>query len=427
MSRTSVSSPGNHRFRTGVAVAAVVAVCGALSACSGSGDAESGVQDGTLQMYTWVGSDADREQWEGWIEAGKAVDPDVDVAFSGPPIGDFYTKLPTVLRGSDAPCIVTLQNGRVNPYVTALEPLDQLAKEAGVDLSGYNEAMLEQLSVDGKAYALPFDATPSVIFYNKEMFREADVPDPELNWTTEEFLEAAEATTKDGVYGFAIGQGITPMAELMTANGETYVGEDRHPNLDDPALAEQFQFLVDLATEYEVAEPLEASGGTFPDMDLFDTGQAAMVMNGLWALSTHRETLGADNLGIATVPVDSGVSHGYIAGTGVAVTKSCSDKEAAFNAIAAMTSIEAQESVARSRNGVPSRADAFDAWAEAIGSEQAANVVRSLLENGEATLTPVNLVQINTMFTQYAVKAYSGANTVEEVLQQVDAGLSQGK
>src|SRR5699024_10075728 len=143
----------------------------------------------------------------------------------------------------------------------------------------------------------------------------------ELNWTTEDFLAAAGATTSESVDGFAIGQGITPIATLMTANGESYVDEDRQADLSEPALAERFQFLVDLVNEHEVARPLEASGGSFPDMDLFNTGQAAMSMNGLWALAAHREALGAENVGIATVPVDSGVSHGYIAGTGFAVTQ----------------------------------------------------------------------------------------------------------
>lgn len=424
MSKTFVSPRSRRSLRIGAALAATA---GSLAACSGTSepgsDTPAAAEDETLQMYTWIGGESDREQWQAYIDAGAAVDPNVDVTFSGPPIGDFYTKLPTVLSGSDAPCIVTLQNGQVDPYVSALEPLGPLAEEAAVDVGAYDEAMIEQLSVDGELYALPYDATPSVVFYNKEMFEAAGVPDPALNWTTDDFLATAEATTTDSVDGFAIGQGITPIATLMTANGETYVNEDREADLDEPALAERFQFLVDLANEREVAQPLVASGGSFPDIDMFNTGQAAMSMNGLWALAAHQEALGAENVGVATVPVDSGVSRGYIAGTGFAVTKTCSDKEAAFAAIAAMTSTEAQETVARARNQVPSRADALDAWAEAIGSPQAAEVVGSITENGQATLTPVNLNEINTLITQYEPNAFSGESTVEEVLEEVKAGL----
>lgn len=425
MSRTFVS--GRPCRNLAIAVA-TVATASSLIACGGGSDqatAGSGVDNGTLQMYTWIGGEGDREQWQSYVDAGVAADDGVDVAFSGPPIGDFYTTLPTVLRGRDAPCIVTLQNGQVDPYAVALAPLGPLADDAGVDLGEYDDAMIEQLSVDGEVYAIPYDATPSVVFYNKEMFADAGVPEPELNWTTEEFVDAAEATTGEGVYGFALGQGITPIATLMTANGESYVGEDRAADLGEPAVAQRLQFLVDLARERQVARPLEASGGSFPDMDQFNTGQAAMSMNGLWALATHLDALGPDNVGVATVPVDEGVSRGYIAGTGFAVTESCSDKAAAFAAVAAMTSTEAQQAVARERNQVPSRADALDAWAEAIGSQEAADVVASLTENGQATLTPVNLNEINTLVTQFQVEAFSGSSTVEEVLAQVEAGLPQ--
>src|SRR5699024_3872627 len=273
MTGTPVLANAGPRKRKLATVTTAVALSASLTACSGTEDTGTpGVQeDGTLSMYTWLGGDSDQEQWQAYIDAGAEVDPDLSVTFSGPPIGDFYTKRPTVLSGSDAPCIVTLQNGQVDPYVSALEPLGPLAEAAQVDLDAYDHAMIEQLSVDGQLYALPYDATPMVVFYNKELFQEAGAQEPELNWTTEDFLAAAGATTSESVDGFAIGQGITPIATLMTANGESYVDEDRQADLSEPALAERFQFLVDLVNEHEVARPLEASGGSFPDMDLFTT------------------------------------------------------------------------------------------------------------------------------------------------------------
>ncbi|MEJ5887278.1 sugar ABC transporter substrate-binding protein [Pseudokineococcus marinus] len=379
----------------------------------------------TVEMGTWIGGEADQAQWSAYVDAGEAADPEVSVSFSGPPIGDFYTKLPTVLRGSNAPCIVTLQNGQVGPYVSGLEPLEQYAEEAGVDFGDYNSAMIEQLSVDGQVYAIPYDAAPAVVYYNKEMFEAAGVPEPSIDWTTEDFLAAARATTRDGVWGFALGQGITPVTSLMSANGENYVSEDGVADLDDPNLVSRFQWYVDLATEEGVAKPLEASGGSFPDIDAFSTGQAAMSMNGLWDLPNEQEKLGEDVVGVATVPSDDGGSMGYVGGTGFAMTKSCGDKEAAFAAIKAITSAEAMQSVARSRATVVARPDSFDAWAETIGSQQTADVVRQLTENSFTTPTPSELSQLNTLITQYETNAFSGESSAQEVLQQVASALNQ--
>jgi multiple sugar transport system substrate-binding protein len=286
--------------------------------------------------------------------------------------------------------------------------------------------MIEQLSSGGKVYALPFNAEPNVIYYNKKLFKEAGVAEPTLGWTTDDFLAAAKATTKNGVYGFALGQGITPLATLLAAEGKTYVTKSGKAQLDNPDLHDAFQFMVDLANKYKVAKPLEASGGTFPDIDAFSTGQAAMDMEGLWDLQHEEQAIGKDNLGIAVIPTKSGDSKGFISGSGFGMTKTCGDKKAAFAAIAAMTSQKAQQSAAASAiHSLPARGDSLTAWTQAVGEPQIAAVVKQMTANGTPTPVPANLNQLNTMLTQYEVDAFSGKSTVKQVLDQVAAGLSQ--
>lgn len=415
-------NPRTRRSALG-GIAALASLTLGLTACAG-GDATSGMDGETVQMFTWVGSPDEEAQWQAYADAAKAANPEVDIAFSGPAIGSYYTKLSTQLRGSDAPCIVTLQNGQVPRFASALEPLGALAEDAGVDIDEYDPSMISQLSQGGDVYALPYDAEPMVMYYNKAIFAEAGVPEPEVGWTTDEFLEAARATTGDGVWGFAVGQGIGGVGLWMAANGESYVSDDGTADLESEALRDRFQFVVDLATTEGVSRPLEASGGTFPDIDEFSSGQAAMFINGTWDLTHQQSEIGEENLGVATVPSDDGVPRGTIAGTGFAVTESCSDKEAAFAAIAAMTGAEAQQSVAASRKQVPARADSLEAWKGAVGSE-AAEVVAALTENGQIDNSATDGDKINTLFSQYAVNAFSGTSTVEEVLQQVSEGVSR--
>src|SRR5215203_1750128 len=118
-SHTSVRQ-GRRAILRGASLVAAGTLAAVLAGCAGGGSGGSGTSgmDGeTVKMYTWIGGQADKDQWKAYADAGAAVDSSVSVKFSGPPIGDFYTKLPTVLRGSDAPCLVTLQNGQVDPYV----------------------------------------------------------------------------------------------------------------------------------------------------------------------------------------------------------------------------------------------------------------------------------------------------------------------
>lgn len=412
----------DRRVQVALAAVAGSGLMLGVAGCS-AGSENSGMDGDTVQMFTWVGNPDEEAQWQAYVDGAKLANPDVDVAFSGPAIGSYYTKLSTQLRGADAPCIITLQNGQADRFASALEPIGPLAEEAGVDIAEYDESMIAQLSDGGEVYALPYDAEPMVVYYNKALFAAAGVPEPEVGWTTDDFLAAAKATTTDSVYGFAIGQGLGGVTVWMDANGESYVNEDGEADLQEPALAERFQFVVDLATTEGVAKPLEASGGTFPDIDQFSSGQAAMFINGTWDLSHQQQEIGEENLGVATIPSDDGEARGSIAGTGFAVTKSCSDKTAAFAAIAAMTSAESQQSVAESRKQVPARADSLDAWRGAVG-EEAATVVAALTENGQVFPSANEAEKIGDSFAQYSVNAFSGSSTVDEVLDQV-AGAVQ--
>lgn len=411
------------RGRVGVSVVVSGMLALGLAACSGDGGGTSGLDGDTLKMYTWIGGEADEQQWSDYIAGGKHADPNVAVSVSGPPIGDYYTKLPTVMRSSSAPCLVTFQNGRVNPYVEGLEPLDDLAKKNKLDLSAYSPAMLEQLSVDGKLYSLPFNAGPTVILYNKKLFKDAGVAEPTNDWTIDDFIATAKATTKNGVYGFAIGQGSNPISTLMAADGHPWADENG-PKLDDPNFRDALQLLVDLSNKYEVAKPLEA-GGSFPDIDAFSTGQAAMEMQGLWDLQHAQETLGKDNVGIAVIPSTSGDSKGFIGGSGFAITKTCGDKQKAFEAIEAMTSKSGLEFVTTSQASVPARLDALDAWSANVGSPEFTAVIKQMTANATPSPVPSNQAQLDTLLTQYEVDAFSGKSTVDEVLQQVKAGLAQ--
>jgi multiple sugar transport system substrate-binding protein len=411
------------RGRVGVSVVVAGVLALGLAACSGDGGGTSGLDGNTLKMYTWIGGEADEQQWSDYIAGGKHADPKVAVSVSGPPIGDYYTKLPTVMRSSSAPCLVTFQNGRVNPYVEGLEPLDDLAKENKLDLSAYSPAMLEQLSVDGKLYSLPFNAGPTVILYNKKLFKDAGVAEPTNDWTIDDFIATAKATTKNGVYGFAIGQGSNPISTLMAADGHPWADENG-PLLDDPNFHDALQLLVDLSNKYKVAKPLEA-GGSFPDIDAFNTGQAAMEMQGLWDLQHAQESLGKDNVGIAVIPSKSGASKGFIGGSGFAITKTCGDKQKAFEAIEAMTSKSGLEFVTTSQASVPARLDALDAWSTNVGSPEFTAVIEQMTANATPSPVPSNQAQLDTLLTQYEVDAFSGKSTVAEVLQQVKAGLAQ--
>ncbi len=146
-------------------------------------------------MYTWVSTENDRAQWQSFVDAAKEKDPNFTLTFDGPSFNDYWTKVKTRMVGSDAPCILTTQAARAQELSGLLEPLDSYMEAAGIHASDYNAAMMQGMTVDGKVLALPYDAEPDVLYYNREMFEKAGLSEPTTSYTAEQFLKDAKALT----------------------------------------------------------------------------------------------------------------------------------------------------------------------------------------------------------------------------------------
>ena len=197
--------PHTPRSARAAALAAVALLAPlAITACS-SGTAQSGSGGAqTTQMYTWVSTENDRAQWQAFVDAAKEKDPNFTLTFDGPSFNDYWTKVKTRMVASDAPCILTTQAARAQEISGILEPLDEYMKEAGIQASDYNAAMMQGMTVDGHVLALPYDAEPDVLFYNKASFKAAGLEEPTTAYTTEQFVKDAKALTGDGKYGLAV-------------------------------------------------------------------------------------------------------------------------------------------------------------------------------------------------------------------------------
>ena len=168
-----------------------------LAGACGSGGSSAGGSGGDRvhQMHTWVSTENDRAQWQSFVDAAKEKDPNFTLTFDGPSFNDYWTKVKTRMVGSDAPCILTTQAARAQELSGLLEPLDSYMEAAGIHASDYNAAMMQGMMVDGKVLALPYDAEPDVLYYNREMFEKAGLSEPTTSYTAEQFLKDAKALT----------------------------------------------------------------------------------------------------------------------------------------------------------------------------------------------------------------------------------------
>lgn len=388
----------------------------ALTACSGGGGG-GGSSDGTLDLYTWVSSESDREQWESFVSEAQKQDPDLDIAIDGPSFADYWTKVKTRLSGSNPPCLLTTQAARAQELEGLLKPLDDLIKENDFDTSEIDASMLEGMTVDGTIRAIPYDAEPVVLFYNADLFEAAGLTAPGVTYTRDQFISDAKALTTGDQKGLAISTGVFIPNAWSIADGVEAVTSGGELDLTNSDFVEQVQSFFDLVNVEGIADAPEAADGSDVSQAAFTSGKAAMLIEGPWMYGTFDEA--ADfNLGVSIVPSTSGEASAMTAGSGFGIAETCDDPTAAFKAITELTATPVLEAQAKSRGIVPSRSDAVPAWAEGK-AEGAAAVIDALLANATAQKTTTNWNQVETLFTQYGIEGFRGDKTAAEILETI--------
>ena len=74
--------------------------------------------------------------------------------------------------------------------------LSRFIKESNLDIRNYG-TMINEITCNGEYYALPTRSTCWALYYNRKLFQERGVPEPE-QMTWEEYIELAERMAEQG-------------------------------------------------------------------------------------------------------------------------------------------------------------------------------------------------------------------------------------
>jgi sn-glycerol 3-phosphate transport system substrate-binding protein len=195
----------------------------------------------------------------------------------------------------------------------AIVPFDDLAASADDKawMKSFYPAFMANSQTGGKTWGIPFQRSTIVLYWNKELFKEAGIDPgrPPANW--KEMLEDAQKLTKRDAsgnitqYGLQIPssgfpywlfQGLTTPngVELMNSAGtETY--------FDKPAVVEALAFWVDLGRKHKVMPTGVVEWGTTPK-DFFEK-KIAMMWTTTGNLTNVKNNAKFD-FGVAMLPAE---------------------------------------------------------------------------------------------------------------------------
>lgn len=406
------------RVRT-AAVAAVGVGALLLTACSGG--QSSGSSD-TLTWSMWIGSSEDQKVWDGVGDTG-AEASGKKVTLQGAPFADYWTKISTQLGTSAAPCIVTMQSLRVNQFADGLLPLDDLIKSTGFDADAFDKGGMKALAVDGKQYAIPYDTGPLLLFYNKDAFEKAGVAAPKPGWTVDDFEAAATALKKKGQVALASTvEDLFLEATVFSVDGGTMIDDSGKVALDDPKTAEAVDWIAGLVKD-GTATKADGADATADD-NAFINGTAASVVGGPWS-SLDFKAKAKFKVGVTTIPSPQGAQKTYSAGSGFGISKKCSDPEAAFKAITAMTSEKTLTSLAKDGRAFPARTAAQPAWYENAGIDGAKEALDSALASAVPLPGSADGDKLNQLLSQYGPQMVNGQKPAKDVLAEISRQLGK--
>ena len=369
----------------------------AVTSVFANGGSESTSGDGTTTLTWAVWDYATTPYYDALINAYEAANPDVNIEVIDLGSADYQTALQIQLSGggSDFDVVAVKDIPGYNNLVKAglLQDLTPLAERDGVDTAAYG-GIVEQVSVDGKFYELPFRSDFWVIFYNKDLFDAAGVPYPDNDMTFEEYDQIARAVTSGSgaskVYGAHYHTWRSAIQLFGILDGQHQITDGGDYSYLKPyyemALAQQADGIVqDYAT-------LKTSNIHYTGV--FYNQSVAMMNMGSWFIASliaanQSGQSDAQNWGIVKYPHAEGVEPGTTLGTitALAIPTGTDQTEAAWDFVKFVCGTEGAEALAATGNFPAVTNDeinniiaSMDGFPQDEQSKEALNVAQLYLE-----------------------------------------------
>ena len=298
---------------------------------------------------------------------------------------DLIARLSTSVAAGNPPDVFLMNYRFYGQFAAkdAIEPIDERLRDSDLIHSDdfYPQAM-QAFQWGGKQLCLPQNISRLVVYYNRDLFRSAGVPDPEPGWTWNHMVGIARRLTMDAagnsivagepdqggvkaaVYGLGVEPTIIRIAPFVWSNGGRLVDDELRPTrltLGEPQSLSALQQFLDLRTVQGVI-PSDVEVEAQDDETRFANGGLAMLLSSRRSTPTFR-TIKDFDWDVAPLP-EHRQPAGILHSDAYCITAGSDRKDAAWDFVEYANGPEGQRIVAKTGRTVPSlksvsRSDAF--------------------------------------------------------------------
>jgi len=344
---------------------------------------------------------------------------------------DTTTKVLTAAKGGDAPHMAVMLSTDMYTLIDegVVVPFDELVKTPAdrAWMSSFYPGFMKNSQTGGKTWGIPFQRSTIVMYWNKELFKQAglDPNRPPQNWAElveyGKKLTQRDATGKVSTWGVQIPSSGFPywlFQAFTTQNGvELMNTEGTQTYFDKPEVVEALQYWVDLSRKHQIHPPGIVEWGTTPK-DFLER-KAAIIWTTTGNLTYIRNNAKFD-FGVAMLP--AGKQRGTPTGGGnfyVFKKASATEREAAMKFIQWVTSPKraAEWAIATGYIAVSPAAWDTPEMKKYLADFPAPTVARDQLQYAVAELSTHENQRVTKALNDGLQAALTGAKTPQQALQ----------
>lgn len=281
------------------------------AADSSSAQKDNGKQSGV--RVSWYGDSNRNKIYNSTFDVIENKLPDIKLTREFAAAGEYWTKLNTQVAGGNAPDLMVFTLDSLYDFAKRKQLLDlqPFVDKGVIHLNDFNPAIVNSGKVDGKLYTISQGNSILGTYYNKAIFQKAAVPEPDLNWTWDDYTKAMTGIHK------ALGDKIWGSEDLGgTSNIFQSFLKQRNKDLykEDGSLGFEKSDMIDW---YTMWDNLRKQGGIPPaDVSaeyagknevegILATGKVAVTMSASNRLKLFQDVI-KDELGLVRVPSTKG-------------------------------------------------------------------------------------------------------------------------
>lgn len=337
---------------------------GILLGFSGCGsEKEKAPEKKVLKVALW---DANQKPViENIIKGFEKENPNVEVVVEITPFSQYWTKLETAATGGQLQDIFWINAPNFKKYANAnmILPIQDLVDNKSINTDQLPEGMVKMYSYNGKLLASPKDIDTTALWYNKEIFKNLNIPEPTNNWTWKDMVETSKIIKeKSGIYGLALSyEGQEDYYEIVSQFGGRIISQDKKTSgFSDPntiAAIKEIKSLIDQG----VIPSLGEVSDTRPS-DLFQSQKVAMTYSGSWMIKPYmKNEIVKDKIDLVKLPLknkDAAIIHGL----GYAIYSKTKYPEEAKKLVAHLSSKASHDIQAQSGIVIPANIESQKIW-----------------------------------------------------------------